>query len=242
MRPPGRRASGTGVPTQSVGTRKKRDTLPTLRVGMQKGTLCVPLHKVEQGHQRNTIQTVSTGKTKAMGRSRYRIVEQDHPYFLTCTVVNWVPLFTRPPIVQYLLDALIFLQKERNLRLYGYVILENHLHLIAQAPDLAGCIAGFKSFTARQIIDHLLFHRAERVLAQLAFGKRAHKADRQYQLWQEGSHPELLQNEQVLRQKLQYLHLNPVKRGYVDEAEHWRYSSARSYLGRVGLLDVFIDW
>ena len=162
-----------------------------------------------------------------MGRSRYRIVEAGHPYFITCTVVNWLPLFTRPVIVQTLLDSLGWLQQHRALRLYGYVILENHLHLIAQAPELDDCLAQlddclarFKSYTARQIIDHLHRHRAERVLQQLAFGKRAHKTDRAYQLWQEGNHPKLIQNEIMLRQKLDYLHLNPVKRGYVDDPAH----------------------
>jgi hypothetical protein len=32
----------------------------------------------------------------------------------------------------------------------------------------------------------------------------------------------------MMLQKLEYIHLNPVKRGYVDETVHWRYSSARN--------------
>jgi hypothetical protein len=45
-----------------------------------------------------------------------------------------------------------------------------------------------------------------------------------------------------MRQKLDYTHLNPVKRGFVDEAVHWRYSSARNYAGMEGLLPVCTDW
>ena len=45
-----------------------------------------------------------------------------------------------------------------------------------------------------------------------------------------------------MRQKLEYMHNNPVKRGYVDEAVHWRYSSARNYAGLRGLIDVGTDW
>jgi hypothetical protein len=52
----------------------------------------------------------------------------------------------------------------------------------------------------------------------------------------------LIENDEVLRQKLDYIHQNPVKRGYVDLAEHWRYSSARNYAGQDGLLPVFMDW
>ena len=46
----------------------------------------------------------------------------------------------------------------------------------------------------------------------------------------------------MLRQKLNYIHHNPVKRGYVDRAEHWRYSSGRDYAGQPGLIEVFTDW
>ncbi len=60
--------------------------------------------------------------------------------------------------------------------------------------------------------------------------------------WQEGSHPQLIDGEAMLRQKLEYIHQNPVKRGYVDEAVHWRWSSARSYAGGEGLVEVFTGW
>lgn len=76
----------------------------------------------------------------------------------------------------------------------------------------------------------------------MAFYKKAHKNDRSYQLWQEGVHPELIQGESVMRQKIEYVHHNPVKRGYVDEVEHWRYSSARGYAGKPGLLEICRQW
>jgi hypothetical protein len=45
-------------------------------------------------------------------------------------------------------------------------------------------------------------------------------------------------SEPVMREKLDDIHRNPVKRGYVDIPEHWRYSSARNYLGEPGLIEV----
>jgi putative transposase len=71
-----------------------------------------------------------------MGRSRYRIYEQQAPHFLTCTINNWIPIFTRPATVQVILDALAYRQEQRGLKIYAFVILENHLHLVAQSPDL----------------------------------------------------------------------------------------------------------
>jgi hypothetical protein len=42
--------------------------------------------------------------------------------------------------------------------------------------------------------------------------------------------------------KINYIHQNPVKRGYVYDASHWRYSSARNYAGEKGLIEVERFW
>ena len=177
-----------------------------------------------------------------MPRSRYRIYDTHYPHFLTCTVVDWLPIFASPPIAQIVLDSWRFLQEEGRLELYAYVIMENHVHWIAASDDLSKELGDFKSFTARQIIDWLQEHRAHHVLEKLAGQKLAHKKDRDYQFWQEGSHPQMITGDAMMRQKVEYLHENPVKRGYVDEPEHWRYSSARNYAGQPGLLEVTIAW
>jgi hypothetical protein len=63
-----------------------------------------------------------------------------------------------------------------------------------------------------------------------------------FQLWQEGSQPKLIETEALLRQKLEYIHDNPVKRGYVSDPTHWRYSSARNYAQIESLVAVTTDW
>lgn len=177
-----------------------------------------------------------------MARDRYKIGEDVAPYFLTCTVVGWLPLFTRPETVQIILDSWRFLQEQRRLLLFGFVILENHLHFIASSADLAKEVGDFKSYTARRVIDHLCERNVRTLLDQLEANKADHKVDRPYQLWQEGSHPKLIQGEEMMRQKLDYIHMNPVKRGYVDDPVHWRYSSARNYAKLEGLVPVAVDW
>ena len=57
-------------------------------------------------------------------------------------------------------DSWRFLQQNRGFTLYGYAILENHLHLIARAPDLSGEMKSFKMFTARQLLALLEQHGA----------------------------------------------------------------------------------
>ena len=173
-----------------------------------------------------------------MARSRYVIQEPDKPHFLTCTVVEWLPVFTRPDAVQIILDSWTHQRQHDGLQLFGYVILENHLHFVAQAPRLDKCLSSFKSYTAVRLIELLEVRKAERLLIRMRFAKRTHKRDREYQFWQEGSHAEMVFSEGVMRQKLDYIHFNPVKRGYVDLPEQWRYSSARNYLGQPGLIRI----
>ncbi|WP_242032371.1 REP-associated tyrosine transposase [Aphanizomenon flos-aquae] len=141
-------------------------------------------------------------------------------------------------IVQIILNSLNFLQRQQRLTLYGYVIMENHLHLIAAAANLSKEIGNFKSFTARSIIDLLEKNNAEYTLKQLEIYKLKHKTKQEYQLWQEGFHPQAIANEEMFIQKLEYIHNNPVRRGYVDEPSHWRYSSYHNYMELPGLLEV----
>ncbi len=176
-----------------------------------------------------------------MGRSRYKFIYPDQPHFMTLTVQGWLPVFTRPESVDILLQSFRFLMNE-GLRIHAWVVLENHLHLIAQSQQLDNDIARFKSFTARQLLGYLQQRKATTLLNQLQQLKLAHKTDRQSQLWQEGVHPEWIGSSDMMRQKIEYIHQNPVKRGYVDHAEHWRYSSARDYAGSEGLLPVDKSW
>ncbi|MDZ7831724.1 MAG: transposase [Desulfobacterales bacterium] len=173
-----------------------------------------------------------------MGRSRYKIIEMNRPHFVTCTTIQWLPLFSSPTVVRFLLDSLSFLQDQSRIIIYAYVIMENHIHLILSSGRLNKEIAIFKSYTARQIIDFLEERHASHILKTLQYHKLAHKKDRQYQVWQEGSHPQAIINEEMMLQKIEYIHYNPVKRGYVDAPEHWRYSSARNYAGGEGLLEI----
>jgi len=173
-----------------------------------------------------------------MARSRYRVILEGKPHFITCTTVNWLSLFSSQPIAQMILDSLSYLQKHKRIELYAYVIMENHLHMIASSSRLSREIGSFKSFTARRIIDFLTSKEAWHILKLLNYHKLKHKKDRSYQVWQEGSHPQLISSDEMMVQKMEYIHYNPIKCGYVDKPEHWRYSSARNYAGLEGLLKV----
>lgn len=173
-----------------------------------------------------------------MGRSRYRVLGPQ-PHFITCSIVEWLPLFSQPELVEIVFSSLHFLQDQERLTIYSYVVMENHLHLITSAENLSKEIGHFKSFTARSIVDWLKEEKSQSYwLERLAKAKLAHKTGQRFQVWQEGSHPQMICSEEMLRQKVEYIHNNPVKRGYVDDPAHWRYSSYRDYMGGTGRLQV----
>ena len=142
-----------------------------------------------------------------MARDRYKVKLNQQPHFVTCTVVNWLPIFTRPQAVGIVLDSLRHLQSNGDLLIYGFVIMENHAHLIVSGRFLSKTIGRFKSFTARKIID-LLIDKGERgILRQLSYARLPHKVDREYQFWQEGSHPVLLSGEEMMRQRVESIRI-----------------------------------
>lgn len=163
-------------------------------------------------------------------RSRYKITDQDGIYFITSTIIEWLPVFTTRPYFEILVQSFTFCQQHKELKLYGYVILDNHFHAVVAGNRLGQTIADLKKFTARQIVVQLQSEGKRWLLNQLAYFKKRYKIKSNYQVWQEGYHPVLIMSEQMLRQKLTYMHDNPLKRGFVAAPEHWLYSSARNYL------------
>jgi REP element-mobilizing transposase RayT len=177
-----------------------------------------------------------------MGRSRYKIYNTEVPHFLTMTIVDWLPIFANREIADIILDSLRYLQEEKKAKLYAYVIMENHFHCIVQSDELRRVIQSFKSYTARAIIDYFTEQKNTDILKKLRQNKLSHKTASEYQVWQEGNHPEEITTDEMMHQKLEYIHNNPVRRGYIEESSYWRYSSAQNYEGKKGLINVEMEW
>jgi putative transposase len=171
-------------------------------------------------------------------RSRYRIVDLASPHFITCTIVGWLPVFTRPRYLDIVTSSLTFCRQQKGLRLYAFVILDNHLHLLVSSDNLSQVIRDFKRHTAKEILAAARQEDKQWLLKQFEFFKSLHKGKSQHQVWQEGFHPQAITTEDMLRQKLDYIHYNPVRLGLVESPEDWRYSSARNYLGQNGVLEI----
>ena len=177
-----------------------------------------------------------------MTRSRYRFGDQHYPHFMTSTVVAWLPVFSYPEFATVIFESWRFLQSQRGIDILAWVLMENHLHWIGVGPNLSRRVSEFKSFTATSILKLMEQKGTKTLLQELQYYKLRHKTDQDHQLWQEGSHPLMIETEAVMWQKIDYIHRNPVRRGYVDDPIHWLYSSARCYAGQNGLLETVVDW
>ncbi|MCD7971643.1 MAG: transposase [Candidatus Azobacteroides sp.] len=173
----------------------------------------------------------------------YQITEQDGVYFLTLQIVEWVDIFTRKTYRDILIESLRFCQQNKQLEIYAFVIMSNHMHLIARSGTgkLSDTIREVKSFTAKQIIRSISEQKESRkewILNLFAFAAKKHKRNTSYQVWTHENHAEIIYTNHFFEQKLEYIHQNPVKAGWVEFAEDYLYSSAGCDAGREGLLEI----
>ena len=80
-----------------------------------------------------------------MGRSRFKFHEEHYPYFITHSVVGGVSIFDDPLIAKIVLDSMKFMNTEFKVKIYAYVIMHHHVHLIVEAEDIVDKIRKFKS-------------------------------------------------------------------------------------------------
>ena len=122
----------------------------------------------------------------------------------------------------------------------------SHVHLIIGTDGknkLEDIIRDLKSYTSRHIRLEIEKHpqesRREWMLWMFGNAGKHNTNNKDWQLWQQHSHPIELNNPMISKQRLNYLHMNPVQAGFVTEAEHWKWSSAHDYAGgKGGLIDV----
>jgi putative transposase len=162
-------------------------------------------------------------------RGRYRIHEPERAHFVTGTIVEWLPVLSTAACCDILVAALVHSREHKGLKIHAWVILDTHFHAILMAANLSAILRDIKSYTAKLLIKQMVVEGREWLLNQLRHYRAPHKPT-EYQVWQEGSHPQAIPSDEIMQQKLEYLHNNPVKRGWVSAPEHWRYSSAHEWL------------
>lgn len=178
--------------------------------------------------------------------TRYKATTTEEAYFLTITTVGWIDVFTRLNQKYVILNALNYCQQHKGLELYAYCIMSSHVHLFCKAIDgklLSEIIRDFKKFTAKKIIQTIIEEPESRREWMLKYFRKAcdHlKRDQEYKVWQDGYHAEHIFSNSFIKQKIEYIHNNPVKEKIVALPEDYYFSSARNYAGLENELDVTV--
>ena len=105
----------------------------------------------------------------------------------------------------------------------------NHFHMILsmeEAEKIPNVVRDMKRHISQEITAYLssLTDYKDLFWIKPFHGKKVNN------VWQEGYHPQAIISDDMFRQKLEYVHNNPVKKGFVKQPEHWKYSSARNYI------------
>jgi len=178
-----------------------------------------------------------------MEREGYVIRDEYLPHFLTFRVTDWVDIFTRVNYRDIVVNSLEFCRQNFGLRIYGYVVMSNHVHAILHQPDgkLSPTITSFKKFTGGEIIRTISAIPESRetwMLKRFELAKMRSGGKGDHLFWKRDNHPKQITTRDFFLQKLNYIHDNPVRAKIVTQQEHYIYSSAAYYNGLPALIDI----
>ena len=151
----------------------------------------------------------------------------EYPQFFTATNLQWKKLLKPDKYKDIIISSLRFLVNNKRVKIFAFVIMENHIHLIWQMMpdnDPEAVQRDFLKYTAQRIKKDLQKNHPD----VLAYFKVTAK-DREYQFWERNALSIELRNHAVFIQKLDYIHWNPVKAGMCKLPEEYKYSSALLY-------------
>ena len=166
-----------------------------------------------------------------MPPSKFRISKDSPAYYLTSVAKDRLPIFRKPEFAAIACRAIHEARLSGGFLIFAYVIMLDHLHLVTDSSRKSQDIHRFvNGIISRRMIDHLKEYGHEESLAKLRIQQRSDGW--KYSLWQHHPDTRLLWNEQMLWQRIQYTHLNPVRAGLADHPNDWKWSSARIWHGK----------
>ncbi len=175
---------------------------------------------------------------------KYKFFNKNKPYFITYSVIDWIDVFTRNIYKNVLLDSWNYCIRSKGLNIHVWCIMTNHVHMIVSSKEdeLSNIMRDLKGFTSKAlkkaIINNSKESRKRWMLEMMIKAGSNNNNNKGFQFWQQDNHPLVLNTNKLIEQKMEYIHNNPVKGGFVDKPEEYRYSSARDYVGAKGLIDV----
>ena len=157
---------------------------------------------------------------------------QGHLYYITTNVYKRLAIFTRPAFIIPLYDSLHFYRHQYGFKLLGYVIMPDHIHLLLwplNETSISDFMRDFKTFTAKRLIRQAQVEQNQAWLTH--FTQAGQETGRsEHKVWQDAYWEVELFSDKFVRQKLNYMHRNPLRAGLFTNPEDYPYSSYRNYV------------
>ncbi len=175
---------------------------------------------------------------------KYKFHNKHGHYFVSFATVYWLDIFTRQVYFDVLVDSVNYCRKEKGMELYCYCFMPSHVHFIFRSSNgkPMELLRDFKKHTSKKVIEAIESNAQESKKEWLLWmferaGKKQGNVTK-YQFWQHHNKPIELWSEKVIKQKVDYIHNNPVKSGFVTNIGDWKYSSARNFEDDHTVLDI----
>lgn len=176
--------------------------------------------------------------------SAYQIQDQGGLYFFMFQVVGWADIFSRQTYRDIILESFSFCRSEKGMELFSYVIMTNHVHCILRSKHekLSELIRDFKRYTSRHVLKEVSINteesRKEWLEIIFSYHAKYNRRVQEKQLWTHDNHAVELSSNEMIDSRVDYIHNNPVKAGWVEKPEDYLYSSARNYAEMNALIDI----
>lgn len=175
---------------------------------------------------------------------KYKFHDKEGLYFISFATVYWIDVFVRDEYFQEMAMSLDHCRRNKGMELYAWCIMSSHLHLVIRSKDgdpsaLVGNMKRYTSNRLRKLLDeNPTESRKEWIcwMQERAASKSSNVEKRQF--WQHHNKPIALWSDEVIQQKIDNIHNNPVEAGFVWEPWHWKYSSAIDYSGGKGVIEI----
>ena len=163
-----------------------------------------------------------------------------HLYFITASIIDWKHLFITPEYANIPLNSLAWLQQQKRILLFAFVIMPSHLHAIVKPENdsIGEIVQQFGSFTAHEILKKLQMNNQKDLLDWFQQEKRDQRHE--HSIWQD-IQAKNVYSPDFLWQKMEYIHQNPVAKNWdlVEDRADYLYSSVGFYdYGREPIIEI----
>lgn len=173
----------------------------------------------------------------------FKSKEQNLVHYVTCVTYNRVPVFRNEEICSLFIEALSDTRAKDPFKLIGYVVMPDHVHLLANPIelDITKVVGKLKGRSATKMLKSLRAVNSVSVLDRLQ--PRPLSSGQTHAVWLQDFSSIDIWSHKFLRQKLQYIHMNPVRAGFCDHPAKWRWSSYHAYFPHEpGRVPIEVDW